>query len=109
MMKAVPMKMTMEKTLTTTSQMMKVIPTETAMGTEMEMILETIMKRKKSQMMRVIPMKMTMEKTLTTTSQMMKGDSNEDDNGESTDDNESNDEGDSNEDDNGENTDENEE
>ena len=38
----------------------------------MEMILETIMKRKKSQMMRVIPMKMTMEKTLTTTSQMMK-------------------------------------
>ena len=51
---------------------------------------------------------MTMEKALTTTSQMMKVDSNEDDNGESTDDNESNDEGESNEDDNGENTDDNE-
>ena len=38
----------------------------------MEMILETIMKRKTNQMMRVIPMMKTMEKTPRTTSQMMK-------------------------------------
>ena len=39
-MRVIPMMKTMEKTPRTTSQMMKVIPTETAMGTEMEMEME---------------------------------------------------------------------